>query len=330
MRAELRCLLLLAPLVAGCASTLDPKAFRTWEVVGAEAPPAAPPARELDFHGIPLRSGQIVTSEQGSPQSLFLSLMVAESFPWVHSGVLAIEDGQAWLYEAQGTLSPNLLTGAPPNRNLGGGVRRVPLEQFIARQRFVGIHDPPRGADAAAVARYARERFAAGTPFDGYFDLGDPSRVYCGEFTTLALEAGGAGLRYRSPLTANPSVRVVTDWLAVRADEILPAGAIVRDAPLVARISARHTAAQMEAYFAARAELHRRFTADQSLGNVLSFTPIRLLQFRPAVRAFLNRVNDESADWVVTSSDDLEARVRAIAQNELGPFPGPAVAKSRE
>lgn len=314
MRRSNWILILLAGVpLAGC-ETLNPASFATWEVV----PETAIRSAELMFHGIPLHSGQIVASEQGSPQSLFLSLLVADPYPWVHTGILAIEDGIPWLYESQGQVRPSL--SGPPNRNIGGGVRRVLLESFIGRQRFVGIYEPQVGVDAARVAGYAQQRYQDGTPFDAYFDLQDSSKVYCGEFTTLALEAGGAPARHLSTFSLNRSVRVVTDWLEIQSGTIVPAGAVVADAGRVALLSSRHTRAQIDAYFALKDELHRRFTLDQKLGNVLSFSPITMLDFRPEVRDYMNLINEEARQWDALAAADISVRVRALAAEAFGPM----------
>lgn len=305
---------LASVLLSGCG-TLNPASFETWEVTQEQQ---AQGSAELMFHGLPLRSGQIVASEQGSPQSLFLSLLVADPGPWVHTGILAIEDGMPWLYESQGKVRPTL--SGPPNRNIGGGVRRVSLESFIGRQRFVGIFEPPAGADAGRIAAYARQRYRDGTPFDAYFDLQDSSKVYCGEFTMLALNAGGAPPRSLSAFTANRSVRVVTDWLQIDTNTIIPAGAVVADSRRVALISSRHTRAQIDAYFTMKDELHRRFTVDQKLGNVLSFSSISMLGFRPEVRDYMNLVNDEAGNWEALSATDIRDRVRALAAEAFGPY----------
>ncbi|MDP2322785.1 MAG: hypothetical protein Q8N51_02015 [Gammaproteobacteria bacterium] len=313
---------LLAGLVLAGCETINTASFDTWDV----APEVVQVPAELSYHGIPLHSGQIVASEQGSPQSLFLSLLVADPYPWVHTAVLAIEDGVPWIYESQGRVRPSL--SGPPNRNIGGGVRRVSLESFIGRQRFVGIYEPPPGVDAARVAAYARERFLAGTPFDAYFDLQDPSKVYCGEFTTLALAAGGAPARRLSAFTPNRSVRVVTDWLEIDTDEIVAAGAVVADARRVALISARHTERQIDAYFDMKDELHRRFTVDQKLGNVLSFSSITMLDFQPEVREYMNRVNTEARTWDGLSAQAVRGRVQALAAEAFGPYVEVPVAAS--
>ena len=77
-------LLLAVSALTGCAVTPGPNAFRTWQI------DMQPDESTVLFRGIPVRTGQIVASEQGSPQSIFLSLLVADNYPYVHTGILAI------------------------------------------------------------------------------------------------------------------------------------------------------------------------------------------------------------------------------------------------
>ena len=110
------------------------------------------------------------------------------------------------------------------------------------------------------------------------------------------------------------------DWLEIRSNAVIPAGMVVEDGRRVALLSPGDSRAQIAAYFAMKDELHRRFTPEQKLGNVLSFSPIRMLGVQPEVRAFMDRVNDEAAGWDGLSSPDLIARVREIAAGSLGEF----------
>ena len=122
-RPRLPALVLLmaaSALLGGCATTLSPATFSTWQIE------RQPDESTVLFRGIPVRTGQIVASEQGSPQSIFLSLLVADNYPFVHTGILAVEDGVPMLYEANGKIQP-ALGGGPPTRHIGGGLRRVTL-----------------------------------------------------------------------------------------------------------------------------------------------------------------------------------------------------------
>jgi hypothetical protein len=109
----------------------------------------------------------------------------------------------------------------------------------------------------------------------------------------------------------NPSLRVALDWLKVQAPEIVTAGSLTEGAERVALISKRFTAREVEAYFAAKRELHRRFTDDQKLGYIWSWS-WRGLQLRPQVRAFLQA----SSQWPHETAADL-------ADEWLGAFEQP-------
>jgi hypothetical protein len=140
--------------------------------------------------------------------------------------------------------------------------------------------------DKEAVAAFARARHEDRTEFDPYFDWRDHTRLYCTEFAALALHAGGRQLPTPVRVRDNASLRVALDWLKVRAPAIVTAGSLTDGAERVALISRRLTAREVEAYFAAKRELHRRFTDDQKIGNIWSWS-WRGLQLRPQVEAFL-------------------------------------------
>jgi hypothetical protein len=305
-------LLLAAACLGGCAS-LGPAGFRTWQVEGVADDTS------VLVEGIPVRTGQIVVSEQGSPNSLFLSLLIAENHPYVHTGILVVENGTPVVYEANGRMQPSLFTRELTS-NVIGGMRRLELGTFLEQNRFVAIYDPPAGADRERIGRFAQDSLAARLPFDAFFDRSDPSKVYCSEFTALALAAGGVPPTRTSPMTRNRSVGVILDWLHITTPDIIPPGAIIENARRVALVSRRDTPAQVAAYFAAKAELHRRFTPDQKLANVLYFSGLGGLKFQPEVQGFLDAVNQDAGGWDGTPPDEISARVGALAAERLGPF----------
>jgi len=305
---------LVAGLALGGCASLGPGGFATWQV---EAPADS---AALDFHGIPVRTGQILVSEQGTPNSLFLSLLVAENRPFVHSAVVVVEDGWPVVYEANGRLRPGI-GGRPPTETLQGGVRRLDLATFLTRNRFIALYDLPAGADPARIAAFAQASHRRQVPFDPYFDGTDPSRVYCSEFVALALAAGGVGQDTTLPLTPNASVGVILDWLGIRTPGIIPPASLVAGFPRVGLFSREDSPAQMHAWFAVKAELHRRFTPDQKLGNVLQFNSWRGLRFPPEVAGFMDAANTAAAGWTGLPDLEIDQRVRALAGEWLGPFP---------
>jgi hypothetical protein len=261
---------------------------------------------ELDFHGLPLQSGQLVVSDSGEADSLLTAMLGEEYTAYGHAGIVSIEGGKAYVYEGYALLWPFL--GGPPTDAMRGRIRRVTLEQYIERQRVTAIFDPGAGVDKAAVVAFARARHEDDTEFDPYFDWSDHTRLYCTEFAALALNAGGRPLPTPVRVRANPSLRVALDWLKVRAPEIVTAGSLTEGSERIALISRTMTAREVEAYFAAKRELHRRFTDDQKIGNIWSWS-WRGLQLRPQIAAFL----EASRLWPHETAADL-------ANEWLGPF----------
>ena len=295
-------LVFAAACSGGCATTLTPAAYRTFDAESASE-------GELDFHGLPLESGQLVVSDSGDPDSLLMSLLGEQYTPYGHAGILSIEAGKAYVYEGYALLWPFM--NGPPTDAMRGHIRRVTLDQYISRQRVTAIFDPAASVDKAAVVAYARARHEDGTEFDPYFDWRDHTRLYCTEFAALALHAGGQPLPAPVRVRDNASLRVALDWLKVQAPEIVTAGSLTQAAERVALVSRRLTAREVDAYFAAKRELHRRFTDDQKIGNIWSWT-WRGLQLRPQIEAFL----EASSLWPHETAADL-------ADDWLGAFAQP-------
>ena len=228
--------------------------FRTASAYAAASEPApAAKEREFDASTLPLESGQIVVSETGDALSLFFSLFTEDFAPWVHAGILAIEDGVAYVYDANGTMLP--IPGLPPTATVGGGVRRVSLARFVRGKRVVGFYTPTHGVDRAKLVAFAREHHARGTPFDSYFDADDKTALYCTEFVALGLEVAGAAPIIGSPMRDNVSLAKTREWLRVHAHRLILAGQLLDSAQEVAIWSPRWSRAQVEAYFAVKREL---------------------------------------------------------------------------
>jgi hypothetical protein len=268
------------------------------------------------------RHGQVVASEQGSAQGLLLSLFAAEPHLYVHTGLVAHEAGEVVVYETQGVLRAEI--GGTPASRISGGVRRVPWDEFARNQRFIAVFEPPPGLDVERAVAYARDR--VGDPFDALFDAREDERLYCTELTARALAAGGWTAQPVA-FTGNRSLQQVLGWLGVGADEIFSPASIVGPLEQVAVFSRYHSAQQLTAYFAAKLELYRRFTADQRFGNVIAYSSFRGLSLRQPVQDFLTAVNSAAPGWpaaVGPTDPELARRVRQLANLYLGTFPDAA------
>jgi hypothetical protein len=264
----------LALSMAGCA-TPGLRGYRALQIRDGSAPATATQ--------ISVQTGQIIVSEHATGTSLAISLIAERFARYTHVGLVVIDEGRPFVYEAMGAYIP--LPWQPPNALMAGGVRRVPLEDFVARGGIVAIYDPPPGVDATRAAEFVRQQRRERRGFDGHYDPRDDGTYYCVEFVVRALEAAGAPALPPARATRNPSMRIALEWLDVRTPEFLLAGDLVEESRRFALLSKEFTSAQVERYFALKAELHRRFTVDQKLGYLFRWDK-HSLRLRPAVDRF--------------------------------------------
>lgn len=258
MRCSLAVLLTLIVTLGGCAS-FDPARQRALVL--------SPATTVTPWRGLPVETGQVIVNEHPGATSLFLSFIAQRFAPFMHAGIVVVEEGEPYVYEAMGTIVP--LPWRSPNAGMGGGVRRVTLESFLLRGGIAAIYSPGPEVDRNALAEFALAREHEGKPFDGRYDASDKSKYYCVEFVARALEAAGAAPLAAAPTTRNPSVRIALDWLGIDTPAFLLAGELVAGERRVALISRRFTEAGIARYFALKRELHRRFTDDQRVGSVV-------------------------------------------------------------
>ncbi len=310
LKALLTCLALL-PLSACAPLPIMKAPPLAVAVSGNESRPAT-------YRDLPLYSGQLVLSESGGPASLLFSLFVEEFSPFVHAGVLVFEDGEPIVYEARGQI--RLETGSVPTDTIKGRIRARHLGKLLRRQNYVAIYNPPVGTDVDSMVAYVREQYRAHLPFDAYFNTEDTEQVYCTEFLALALAAGGVPLPPTTPIRSNPSIAVVRDWLKLASDSVYLAESMTSPERHSMTLSRKHTIRQIRLYQAARAELHRRFSADQKLGNVFTWSR-GALRFRPEIETFLAQA--QTLETRQESLTDTQARtaVSRLAQSMFGPYP---------
>ncbi|MEO8080620.1 MAG: hypothetical protein ABI641_08825 [Caldimonas sp.] len=241
--------------------------------------------RAFSVDQLPLASGQVIVSEAGGAMSLLYSLVAAEYAPWIHAGIVSVEDGAVVVYEANADLSP--LPGLVPTDALRGGVRRIGIEKFARGKRIIGLYALPPEADAVRLVAFAQEQHRRRTPFDPFFDSDDSSALYCTELVALALAEAGVARVEPTPMQRNASLASGLDWLHIRSPAVYLAGHIVAPLREVARWSPELSPAQIDAYFAAKRELHRRFDDRARLGQLFDWTGLSL-RYRPGVQRFVD------------------------------------------
>jgi hypothetical protein len=289
-----------APFAAGAASAVAPALFEAKR-------------DDVDARRLPLADGQIIVSESGGAMSLFFSLFARDDVPWVHAGIVAIEGDEPVVYEANGTFFP--VPGLAPTATIRGVVRRVSVAEFLLGKRIVGLFALPPEADRERFVAFAREQHRRGTPFDPYFDTDDAQALYCTELVALALAAAGAPPVEATPVREHPSLAIAREWLGMRSARIYLAGRLVDPRWLIGRWSADLTDPQIDAYFAAKSELHRRFDAQVRLGHVFAWSASGM-RLRPSVRQFFDAALAAGADATLAASD-VARRVQALAHDRF-------------
>lgn len=299
--------LLLLVWLAGCSSmALD--GLQTWE-------PTDQAVKEMQ--ALPLESGQLLVVGTDSARDLTVNLLSQNSSPYTHAGILVIEDGQPYVYEATATIWPSF-GGAPPTRHFKGKIKKEPLGKFINPYVFAEIWDLPQ-LDKRKIADYAVRQYQQKVAFDPYFDYQDHSALYCSEFVALALEAGGATAFKPTPNRYNPSMAKVLQWMEI-AEAMVHVDQLVSGGERLLIMSRAHSLLEIRINNAVRTELRRRHSCDQKVGNLLRWSG-STLKYVPAVKQFVSNSNKLfRRDARAPSQAEVDQAIMQFADKTFGPF----------
>jgi hypothetical protein len=304
-------------LASGCSHTKDRVYFL--DSVANEERPAT-------YLGIPLEDGQLVLTEAPGAYSFLFSLGTEIYSNFTHAGIIGMENGKPYVYEMTGEYDPFSFSDVPAD-GIVGECRRRPFMEYVRGNLYVEVFDPPAGVDRKQVADWVRKQFADQPAFDAYFvweEDGNHDKLFCTEFVQLALEAGGGPPVQLRRVRQNASLQRLLEWNSVTRDWGLPAGVFADPQRSVAALGQFPTKTAAATYFAAKAEVHRRFTPDQTLGNVFrmkSMADIALRDtvvyyLRTAVALFENRRRPPSADEIHSKIVELATDIFGVAPPE--------------
>jgi len=284
--------------------------------------PGVPPhAGTINYLGMPLRSGQIVLSESPDTTSFVFSLVPHRFYYFTHAGILSIEDGEPYVYEASGELA-TLPLHSKVLDNVVGVVRRWPLLEYATPNLYVEIIDIPDNVDGEASVRYSRAQFANKTPFDPFFRFEDHSSLFCTEFLELALRSGGAVPREPGAVSLQASLAIGKQWLGVPMDQALPAGLYYEPSRSVGAMGQFRSRTAAFAYFEAKREIYRRFQApNQRLGFVFELHGTGSVSLREPVRKFVTTAPslfDRAHDLPAWGDARVTEAVRNYAEQLFG------------
>lgn len=306
------CILLAAILLAGCQSLQPASSDRDSRASTPvwKSARLAPGAQTLE-----LRSGQILVTDSGGPLALFFSLFGEDFSPFVHAGILVMEQGEPYVYEIFGEIRPRF--ARRPTDMIRGRVARSPLAGFVERGKYVEIYDLPAGVDTERVTGYVRDQYARETPFDPYFRFDEHDALYCTELTALALDAGGWQAPALLPFPDNPSLTRVRHWLGISDRGTVQAQQLIEPERFVAALSVFRQQERFHVYIELKRELHRRFTPDQKLGNLFNWNG-RTLDLRQPAKDFIVRGVEMYRGRDVPPLAQVREDIRALAVQMFG------------
>jgi hypothetical protein len=310
-------LLLAAALLAGCQS-LQP-VTRSEQASQDDTPAWQSVRLAPDVQTLELRSGQVLVTDSGGPAALFVSLFGEDFSPFVHTGILVMENGEPFVYETLGRIRPWF--GRRPTDMVRGTVERRPLADFVTRGKYVEIYDLPVGVDGERVTSYVRAQYASQTPFDPYFRYDEHDALYCTELSALALGAGGWQEPTLIPFPDNPSLTRVRHWLGISDRGTMQAQQLIAPERFVAALSILREQTRFHVYIELKRELHRRFTTDQKLGNLFEWNGSNLV-FRQPVEDFFVRGLGMYRGREVPSMTRVREDIRTLAIEMFGRMAG--------
>ena len=281
------------------------------------APPGVP-----TYLGMPLRTGQLVLTEAPGAYSFAFELIPEKFYPFTHVAIVAIEDGQPWVYDVTGEykatgLHTKLLA------NVHGGMRRTPFYEYVAPNLYAEIFDPPAGADGEKIAAFARQKFAEEVEFDAFFQYEDHKKLFCTELVNLAILSAGGKPAPLVPARENASLKLALQWLDVPHSFVLPAGLYKDDSRYVGAVGQFTSRTAAYSYFEAKREISRRFTKDQRLGFLFEMHSTGDISTRPELDGFVDRAThlfDDAKELPPPGDPRITEAVRKLADAMLGPM----------
>ena len=238
------------------------------------------------YQGMQLHTGQLVLTEPTDKMSLFYALLPDHYFMFTRAGVVSMEEGQPWVYEATPNQMPISMNPKSLD-NIDGKVTRRKLMDYVAANLYVEVIEPPQGIDISRMIAFCQDQYTRQTPYDSHFRFADHSRLFSTEMVELALRAGGAKPTAPVPQSKQPSLEVTKNWLGL-GDDPLPAGLYYDPARMVLSMGQFKDRTAAYAYFEAKREIFRRFQAPtQRVGFVFQIKNDGVIEPRPEIDEFL-------------------------------------------
>lgn len=275
------------------------------------------------YNGLALKTGQLVLTESPDTTSYAFVLIPKRFHPFTHVAVIVVENGEPFVYDITGSIKTIPIRSRMMD-NVTGKMYRRPFFEYVAPNLYAEVYDPPPGADPEKVGAFVKQKYAEGVEFDGHFDFGDHTKMFCTELVELAIRHAGGAPSELEPSNPNPSIAASMEWLGVPPGVALPAGRYADPSRYVGALGQFPTRTSAWAYFEAKRELHRRFTTDQRIGFLLSVDNNGRIDVRPEITNFTiaaSRLFNGDPNPPQPGDPRMRDAVQKLADASFGPFP---------
>lgn len=303
--------LILATL--GCGATRE-RIYFLGNVTSAERPET--------FLGMPLESGQLVLSEAPGAYSFMFGLGTETFFDFTHAGVLVMEDGKPYVYDMSGEYTCGVIFAERPSDAIKGRCRRTPFMEYARANAYVEVFDPPKGTDRKKIAAWVQRMYEEQPPFDPYWNWKDEEKLFCTQFVQQAIVAGGGKKQPLERIRQHPGLLRLLNWFKLATDYNIPAGLFADPERFVAALGQFPCRRAAYCYFAAKRELHRRFSDEQKLGNLFVLEGVADILLRPEINDFVTKaIRLFPISRQMTPQAEIDAKVRELARKMFGEAP---------
>ena len=259
------------------------------------------------------QSGQILLTEAVDPLQLSTLLMYPEFSPFNHIGIVEVINGEVFVYHADTEIGKFISIEKPPSDTMRGTVIRSTLADFFQGNHAVSVYSIPSNFDIEKVLEFAKHHVRKKTPFDPYFDSYDHSKLYCTEFVGLALEFADRGYQIqRTSMRNNKSLQTIRNWMKVRDATYIFPYTITDPRNWAGTISLSYTEKEIMIDRVIKYELHKRFTQNQKIGNILEIGGFGV-NLRPSVQRLYKKITANWENKTVTDKS-LNALVQNVAE----------------
>lgn len=260
-----------------------------------------------------VRTGDIIVGNDLTAISLFMNLATEKPFYYGHSGIVVIESGVPFVYEALGAFNLKA-PGQTIFHKIKGGIYKHTLDEFTSRYYETGVFRLPVPERNDLTANAIFLLLQNDIEFDAFFDP-STKEMCCTEWTRAVLQ--GIGYSEELPLVTrskNLSVQRAMDALDLKATSYLTADALLQHPGIqpVATVSRLPSLEMRNAMKAAFFYLHERFTTEDNLTKYFTYDAWKVVSYNAYANSYFDFVFSYFSQFPTRDADELRRVITII------------------